>query len=156
VIAISALQATRPPARRLLRHESAHDLQTIVYICDDREMDNSEQVAISITLSPTQVNEVVHAASQNRTPSISAQITNTLAGRSESIDSADPRLSRSLLRGLSLLTHFGPDGEPRGIVELAEEVGLSPSTTHRYLATLVEFGLLEQCPKSRKYRLPGV
>jgi predicted transcriptional regulator len=118
-------------------------------------MGNSKQASISITLSPTQVNEVVHAASQNRTPAISTQIANTLSGRHKSIDSDDPRLSRSLLRGLSLLTHFGAGGEPRGIVELAHDVGLSPSTTHRYAATLVEFGLLEQCPKSRKYRLPG-
>jgi hypothetical protein len=161
-------------------------------------MENSEQTSISIRLSPTQVDEVVRAASQSRTPSISMQIANALGGqpapkngapkngaqsskngvqsspknraRSSSsrtdarkgprhgaypaIDSADPRLSRSLLRGLSLLTRFGPKGEARGIVELAHDVGMSPSTTHRYAATLVAFGLLEQCPKSRKYRLP--
>ena len=142
--------------RRLWRHDPAHDLQTIVCICNDRAMDNSEQLSVSITLSPAQVDEVVRAASQSRTPSISTQIANTLGDRPALADSADPRLSRSLLRGLSLLTHFGPDGEPRGIVELARDVGMSPSTTHRYAATLVEFGLLEQCPKSRKYQLPGV
>jgi DNA-binding IclR family transcriptional regulator len=32
---------------------------------------------------------------------------------------------------------------------------MSPSTTHRYASTLVEMGLLERCPKTRKYRLPG-
>jgi IclR family transcriptional regulator, pca regulon regulatory protein len=66
----------------------------------------------------------------------------------------DPRLSRSLLRGLSILTCFGPDKKPRGIIELASQLDMSPSTTHRYVTTLVELGLLERCPKSRKYRLP--
>jgi hypothetical protein len=70
-------------------------------------------------------------------------------------DDVDPRLSRSLLRGLSILTRFGPDGAPRGIVELAHDLGMSPSTAHRYAATLVELGLLERCPKTRKYRLAG-
>ncbi len=71
------------------------------------------------------------------------------------IGAVDPRLSRSLLRGLSILTCFGPDGGSRGIVEIAEDLGMSPSTTHRYALTLVELGLLERCPDTRKYRLPG-
>jgi DNA-binding IclR family transcriptional regulator len=70
-------------------------------------------------------------------------------------DSDDPRLSRSLLRGLSLLTCFGPDGAARGIVELAHDAGMSPSTAHRYASTLLELGLLERDSKSRKYRLPA-
>jgi IclR helix-turn-helix domain len=68
----------------------------------------------------------------------------------------DARLSRSLLRGLSLLTCFGPDNEERGIIELADLLGMSPSTTHRYAATLVELGLLERGTRTRKYRLPRV
>jgi hypothetical protein len=71
-------------------------------------------------------------------------------------DYVDPRLSRSLMRGLSILTCFGPDGGARGIVELAGDLRMSPSTAHRYALTLVELGLLERCPKTRKYRLPGV
>ncbi len=69
---------------------------------------------------------------------------------------ADARLSRSLLRGLSVLTCFGPDNQERGIIELADLLGMSPSTTHRYVATLVELGLLERSTRSRKYRLPQV
>jgi hypothetical protein len=69
---------------------------------------------------------------------------------------SDTRLSRSLLRGLSILTCFGPGREERGILELAGELGMSPSTTHRYVATLVELGLLERCPRSRKYRLATI
>jgi DNA-binding IclR family transcriptional regulator len=71
-------------------------------------------------------------------------------------ETTDARLSRSLLRGLSLLTGFGPDGEQRGIVELADDLGMSPSTAHRYALTLVELGLLERCPRTRKYRLPRI
>lgn len=68
----------------------------------------------------------------------------------------DARLSRSLLRGLSVLTCFGPENEERGIIELADLLGMSPSTTHRYVTTLVELGLLERSTRSRKYRLPHV
>jgi IclR helix-turn-helix domain len=131
-------------------------------------MNNSEQVSIAITLSPTQVDEVVRAASQSRVPSISALIADSLnaplqspSGTDEDsqvggylpIGPSDPRLSRSLLRGLSLLTCFGPDGTARGIVEIAHDAGMSPSTAHRYASTLVELGLLERDSKSRKYRL---
>jgi IclR helix-turn-helix domain len=124
---------------------------TVRSICNHRPMDKSEQVSIVITLSPTQVDEVVRAASQSRAPSISTVIGGYLPS-----DLNDPRLSQSLLRGLSLLTCFGPDGSARGIVEIAHDAGMSPSTAHRYASTLVELGLLERDPKSRKYRLPGV
>jgi DNA-binding MarR family transcriptional regulator len=66
---------------------------------------------------------------------------------------ADARLSRSLLRGLSLLTCFTEEDE-RGIVEVAEEIDMSPSTAHRYALTLLTLGLLERSPHTRKYRLP--
>ncbi len=105
--------------------------------------------AITITLSPTQVDEVMRAVSHSRAPSISA-----LVGAYQPIDAADPRLSRSLLRGMALLSCIGADDGARGIVELAGELGMSASTAHRYALTLVELGLLEQCPLTRKYRLP--
>ena len=125
-------------------------MQTVVYICEDHAMTNDEPLSISITLSPAQVDAVVRAASHSRAPSVSA-----LIGGYMPAETADPRLSRSLLRGLSILTCFGPDGGARGIVELARELDMSPSTAHRYAFTLVELGLLERCPKTRKYRLPG-
>jgi DNA-binding IclR family transcriptional regulator len=61
-----------------------------------------------------------------------------------------------LLRGLSLLTCFASDDEERGIVELSRDAGMSASTAHRYALTLVELGLLERSPSSRRYRLPAV
>ncbi len=39
-----------------------------------------------------------------------------------------------------------------GIADIADELGMSRSTTHRYLTTLVALGYMEQ-DKSRKYRL---
>jgi len=110
----------------------------------------SEHEPISITLSPTQIDEIVRAAAHSRAPSVSR-----LLGGYMPTETEDPRLSRSLVRGLSILTRFGPDGEARGIVELAGDLDMSPSTAHRYANTLVELGLLERCPKTRKYRLPG-
>jgi DNA-binding MarR family transcriptional regulator len=127
-------------------------------------MSKQASESITIKLSPTQIDEVVRAASRGSAPSISMLVARSLAElRADATargylpsDTDDPRLSRSLLRGLSLLTGFGPDGAERGIVELAEELGMSPSTAHRYALTLVELGLLERCPRTRKYRLPEV
>jgi hypothetical protein len=148
-------------------------------------MNGDEPISITITLSPAQVDEVVRAAAQGRAPSVSTLIANSLSaplqprGASSAAanapdtarhqeeadrrpggympaDCVDPRLSRSLMRGLSILTCFGPDGGARGIVELAGDLKMSPSTAHRYALTLVELGLLERCPKTRKYRLPKV
>src|SRR4029077_8799332 len=152
----------------------------IVCICQDRPMLDDEQLSISIKLSPTQVDAVVRAAAQGRAPNISTLIADSLnapsADRDETqaaastrgaparkplaggylpSDTHERRVSRSLLRGLSLLAGFGSDGGERGIVELAADLGMSPSTAHRYALTLVELGLLERCPRTSKYRLPG-
>jgi len=64
----------------------------------------------------------------------------------------DPQLSQSLLRGLAILSCFGPDRPWRAIKDLAKELGMSPSTTHRYVKTLRVIGLLEQNPTTRAYR----
>ncbi len=141
-------------------------------------MPDGDPNSISIALSPAQVDAVVRAAAHSRAPSVSMLLGNTLrathgdelprAGSPDEPDDtgpggalayeheADPRMSRSLMRGLSLLTRFGPDGSERGIVELSRELGMSPSTAHRYASTLVELGLLERSSRTRKYRLPRV
>jgi IclR family transcriptional regulator, pca regulon regulatory protein len=64
----------------------------------------------------------------------------------------DPRLSRSLEYGIALLELFSGECQALGIAEMADIVGISRSTTHRYAMTLVVLGYLEQDPK-RKYRL---
>jgi predicted transcriptional regulator len=131
-------------------------------------MNNSE--TISIILSPAQVDQVVRAAARGTTPGFSSLISSKLA-RGQAANGApdddagasggggflpvsdDARLSRSLLRGLSILTCFGSENKERGILEMASQLGMSPSTTHRYVSTLVELGLLERSPRTRKYRL---
>jgi IclR family transcriptional regulator, pca regulon regulatory protein len=62
-------------------------------------------------------------------------------------------LSQSLERGLAVLCLFTPDRPALGISELARELGLTRSTTHRYVATLASLGFLDQDTSTRKYRL---
>ncbi|HXC45408.1 MAG TPA: IclR family transcriptional regulator [Solirubrobacteraceae bacterium] len=64
----------------------------------------------------------------------------------------EPRYSQSLERGLAILGCFTPEKPVQGIADLADELGMSRSTTHRYVITLVALGYLEQ-GASRKYRL---
>jgi IclR family transcriptional regulator, pca regulon regulatory protein len=68
-------------------------------------------------------------------------------------DSHDPRFSQSLERGLAVLGCFTPEHPVLGITAIADRLGMSKSTTHRYASTLVALGYLEQGPASPKYRL---
>ncbi|HEY7961851.1 MAG TPA: IclR family transcriptional regulator [Solirubrobacteraceae bacterium] len=64
----------------------------------------------------------------------------------------EPRYSQSLERGLAILACFTPERPVLGIADIADALGMSRSTTHRYVITLVALGYLEQ-GASRKYRL---
>ncbi len=64
----------------------------------------------------------------------------------------EPRYSQSLERGLAILGCFTPKRPVLGIADIADELGMCRSTTHRYVITLVALGYLEQ-GASRKYRL---
>ncbi len=64
----------------------------------------------------------------------------------------EPRYSQSLERGLAILSCFTPQRPVLGIADIADELDMSRSTTHRYVITLVALGYLEQ-GASRKYRL---
>jgi IclR family pca regulon transcriptional regulator len=61
--------------------------------------------------------------------------------------------SQSIERGLAILSAFTPDRPALGISELARKLGLTRSTTHRYVATLATLGYLYQDDATRKYRL---
>lgn len=61
--------------------------------------------------------------------------------------------SQSLERGLSVLDAFTGASATLGIAEIARDVGLTKSTTHRYVTTLTALGYLHQEPETRKYRL---
>jgi IclR family transcriptional regulator, pca regulon regulatory protein len=67
-------------------------------------------------------------------------------------DLSEPRYSQSLERGLAILECFTPEHPVLGIADIAEELGMSRSTTHRYVTTLLALGFLVQGAK-RKYRL---
>jgi len=64
----------------------------------------------------------------------------------------EPRYSQSLERGLAILACFTPKRPVLGIADIADELGMSRSTTHRYVLTLTALGYLEQGAQ-RKYRL---
>jgi IclR family pca regulon transcriptional regulator len=57
-----------------------------------------------------------------------------------------------LERGLAILGCFTPKRPVLGIADIADDLGMSRSTTHRYVITLMALGYLEQ-GASRKYRL---
>ncbi|HEY5044342.1 MAG TPA: IclR family transcriptional regulator [Solirubrobacteraceae bacterium] len=63
-----------------------------------------------------------------------------------------PRYSQSLERGLAILAFFTPEQPTLRLADIADGLGLSRSTTHRYASTLVALGYLEQ-GDSRRYRL---
>src|ERR1700689_4110912 len=64
----------------------------------------------------------------------------------------EPRYSQSLERGLAILTCFSGGRPVLGIADIADELGMSRSTTHRYVITLLALGYLEQ-GTSRKCRV---
>ncbi len=64
----------------------------------------------------------------------------------------EPRFSQSLERGLAILGCFTPERPVLGIADLADELGMSRSTTHRYVITLTRLGYLQQGLR-RKYHL---
>lgn len=113
-----------------------------------------ESEDITITLSKTQIKHVMReASSEDSLVGLLEGITALkLPARREWIK--DNRFSQSLLRGLMVLAAFPSDGSARQITDVAKQLGLGASTTHRYAVTLVELGLLERDPISRHYRLP--
>jgi hypothetical protein len=107
---------------------------------------------ITIELTRAQINRVIREATDN----------NGLLGLVTAMESLeiesfpewwdDRRLSLSLLRGLIVLASFSADGAGRKVADVAYELDMGPSTTHRYVSTLLEVGLLERDPVSREYR----
>ena len=61
--------------------------------------------------------------------------------------------SQSLERGLAILSSFSADRRLIGVSEVAQELRLTRSTAHRYIATLAQLGYLQQDPLTRKYVL---
>jgi IclR family pca regulon transcriptional regulator len=66
-----------------------------------------------------------------------------------------PQFSQSLERGLAILRLFTATRPAWGVNDMADAMGWSRSTTHRYATTLVELGYLYQ-DSERKYRLAAM
>jgi len=130
--------------------------------------DVEDREKVLIQLSRAQIEEVLAIAiTQNGDDEPEAPVKPTRRRRAstetgESTDSAhwiyrtlldDRSLSQSLLRGLLVLTCFPLDGTERGVADIAEQLGMNTSTTHRYMTTLLTVGLLERDPLTRRYRL---
>ncbi len=113
------------------------------------------ETGISIQLTGPQIDRVVRESGEG--PGIASLLRGlagdgTLMSRYEAL-AENPRLSRSLLLGLLVLATFPGDGESLAVSDIANTLGMSPSTTHRYLTTLLSVGLLEQDPRTRRYRV---
>ncbi len=111
--------------------------------------------AITIELSAAQVDRVVRDAADGGNMSVLLSglkdVRTVLAQEPRQLE--DSRLSRSLLAGLLMLASFPTDGSYLGNAEIARMLDMNPSTTHRYVSTLVAVGLLERDPSTRRYRL---
>lgn len=115
----------------------------------------SNEAEVTIQLSPAQVDRVVCAARNagNLTALFSEipQVRGVLERAFSRLE--DPRLSRSLLSGLLMLAALPSDGSYIRNTELAQALDMSASTSHRYLSTLLEVGLVERHSRTRLYRL---
>jgi hypothetical protein len=118
---------------------------------------------VSVELTRAQVDAIIRTTAEAHGPSLNLLLSGLITEQAISEGSLEERyfaelesgrLSHSLFRGLLILALFISGEEGRGVVDVARQLGLSPSTTHRYMTTLVAFGLLVQDPSSRKYRLP--
>ena len=109
---------------------------------------------VTITLTDGQLEQVIDDASRRSSlagvlPEVSGfdQLRSVLLSLKD-----DVRCSRSTLRALLVLAAFPPDGGARELSDVARQLGLSPSTTHRYISTWLAVGLIEQDRRSRRYR----
>jgi hypothetical protein len=115
-----------------------------------------ESDEITMNLTSAQVREVLRqAAGGEGIEAALSELTNDsqlVMARVAARD--DAQLSSSLLLGLLVLKCFSADGTEMRVLDLAQRLGLTPSTAHRYLKTLVAAGLLDQNPTTRRYRRP--
>jgi IclR helix-turn-helix domain len=116
-------------------------------------VDVVSQREVSLTLTAAQVAQVV--ADAMASGGEQALVLSSLEGIQPFRASPlleDLKFSAALLRGLLVLTSFPPDGGERGSKQIAQELDMAVSTTHRYIRTLVAVGLLEQNQVTRQYR----
>ncbi len=61
--------------------------------------------------------------------------------------------NQSLARGLEILVCLSGQADGVGVRDLARQMDLSPSITHRLVKTLAEYGFLEQDDATQRYRI---
>ena len=110
---------------------------------------------VRLELTDAQIDRVVRQASG--AGNMSVLLSGLQAARGTIQDNQqlleDPRMSKSLLLGLIVLSGFPADRSEIGVIDLARKIGLGDSTTYRYVATLLSVGLIERDPSTRRYRL---
>jgi IclR family pca regulon transcriptional regulator len=85
-------------------------------------------------------------------PKINSYIQPPAPGHVKRLKERHPRYSSSLDAGLAILQGFTAEQRLRRVADVADELGLSRSTAHRYLSTLVALGYAEQ-DKARRYQV---
>ena len=121
----------------------------------------SSEERIVLELSRAQVAKVMRTANASGAPSTllsglhgpGAPETADVEDLMKLAEAEERRLSRSLLSGLLVLACFSLDGTPLGIAQLARQLKMSPSATHRYVSTLLAAELVERDSETRQYRL---
>lgn len=105
-------------------------------------------------MSDAQVAEVVRAGARAAGCSaLTARLGDPRMPRGALVGLMDSgRYARSFLLGLLVLSAFPADGAERELSEVAGELACARSTAHRYLTTWLAVGVLEQDPRSRRYR----
>jgi IclR-like helix-turn-helix domain-containing protein len=153
--AMALVAADGPSAATRHRRASQAPRQERAQAADVRADAQGEPERITIELSAAQVDRVVRGAADGGNMSVLLSglrdVRAVLAQEPRQLE--DSRLSRSLLAGLLMLASFPADGSYLGNAEIARMLDMNPSTTHRYVSTLVAVGLLERDPATRRYRL---
>lgn len=111
---------------------------------------------IALKLTPAQVRAVLRqAAAGDAIESALSGLTNRSQLATARVAArGDTQLASSLLLGLMVLGCFPADGSELRVLDVAQLLEQTPSTTHRYLKTLVAAGLLDQNSTTRRYRRP--
>ncbi len=110
--------------------------------------------AITIELTPAQLAHIAGAGAETNHMLLGlTRIVDPAAVVARASKKPHTRGSRSLLFGLLILAALPPDGSTASVTKLARDLGLSASTAHRYMLTLVDVGLVERDARTRRYRL---